>query len=383
MNIEQRILWATWFQWDDCQKSGLFEKIKPDMFPNQERAFLFEKLQKRKIEYSDDELGILFKRLEAQGIISGDNIWVPIIPDRLRSELKEEWRRMHVGVKLSDAHKALIDGKDYHIPLSQISSVEESFDRKSKSSGELMEEIMNEYASGKQKGIKTGIEKLDTMTDCLKKGHLWVIGGYTGRGKTTLALQLVMKALEEGNAVNFISLEMTAKQLMSRMVWLYCCILKKKFPEMVGKVFDLPFNVVENKFSPDEIRNHIEANSGTVKIFILDYIQNMTGPGKEYERTDSNVKLLQRLAIQNNVCIVALSQMSNESVKDENKTETMGFKGAGAIAACADVGIEIIRKKNMSIAILSETIITVRKNKYGPEGPIKCDFNTQGGYYIF
>ncbi|WCR59891.1 MAG: Replicative DNA helicase [Wolbachia endosymbiont of Ctenocephalides felis wCfeF] len=70
-------------------------------------------------------------------------------------------------------------------------------------------------------GITTGVTKLDTITGGLKKGELTVLAARTSIGKTSIALYMALQAakpLNDHEYVCFFSLEMSANQLINRII---------------------------------------------------------------------------------------------------------------------------------------------------------------------
>ncbi|MBY0404950.1 MAG: AAA family ATPase, partial [Cyanobacteria bacterium] len=68
-------------------------------------------------------------------------------------------------------------------------------------------------------GLSTGFKKLDDITHGWHKGNLIILGARTGTGKTAMALNLAVHlVLNEKKPVLFFSLEMTAPELMKRVI---------------------------------------------------------------------------------------------------------------------------------------------------------------------
>lgn len=85
---------------------------------------------------------------------------------------------------------------------------------------ELLEDLsarMDGKPTSETPAMKTGIEELDEKTSGLIPG-LWLIGADTSGGKTALTLQLARAVLAQGGRVLFFALEMTARQLVRRIV---------------------------------------------------------------------------------------------------------------------------------------------------------------------
>jgi replicative DNA helicase len=100
--------------------------------------------------------------------------------------------------------------------------------------------------------------------------------------------------------------------------------------------------------------------SGLDVVFI-DFIQNLTkkGAGGKYEMAADIALDLQALAKELRCHIVALSQIPNDEGKQDSGL--LVYKGAGEIAAAADVGMLIKRAKNPDNMLE----LQIRKNRHG------------------
>src|SRR3990167_1446454 len=61
-----------------------------------------------------------------------------------------------------------------------------------------LSEEMLEFKQGKRQSISTGFEKLDNIVDGFIVPHIWIIGGYTGQGKTFFTLDLLKNLMRNG-----------------------------------------------------------------------------------------------------------------------------------------------------------------------------------------
>jgi len=69
-------------------------------------------------------------------------------------------------------------------------------------------------------GLSTGIQFIDQLSHHggMPCAEVSILGGQTGAGKTLMATQITAHDLRQGRAVLFVSLEMTASQLLSRLM---------------------------------------------------------------------------------------------------------------------------------------------------------------------
>ena len=90
----------------------------------------------------------------------------------------------------------------------------------------IVEELygsIEEGRKGKNKGLATGIAKMDSYTGGIQKGIYYLIFGTSGSGKTSLALySYIYRPLKDYPDKDFLivyfSLEMSAKALMGKLL---------------------------------------------------------------------------------------------------------------------------------------------------------------------
>ena len=74
-------------------------------------------------------------------------------------------------------------------------------------------------------GLTTGIGSLDIVTTGIRPGETWAIGGRTGDGKTSLALQIAAANCRRDIAVGYFSIEMSKSELLQKLAELACVFL--------------------------------------------------------------------------------------------------------------------------------------------------------------
>ena len=88
-------------------------------------------------------------------------------------------------------------------------------------SRQVLEQIYGEQqarAAGEEQQVTTGIDEFDRCLGGLFKGELLVLAGRPSMGKTALALHMALSAARKGKRICFFSLEMTERQLISRLL---------------------------------------------------------------------------------------------------------------------------------------------------------------------
>ena len=79
-----------------------------------------------------------------------------------------------------------------------------------------IEDVINR--DGRMTGVPSRLSELDAVTGGFQKGHLILLAARPGKGKTALALNILVNALIADKAVLMFSLEMTRDETMQRML---------------------------------------------------------------------------------------------------------------------------------------------------------------------
>lgn len=223
----------------------------------------------------------------------------------------------------------------------------------------------------------TGFETLDEKTGGLIPTHVWVLGGYTGCGKTLFALQLALNCLKQGAKVMLFSTEMDRKMNILRMVGNLAKLgtikmLKGKLDkeetkrmlyaeDRIGR-FEDQLTIYDSAYTIEEIRLKAKKQKlqGGLNVLILDFIQNLRGKGKIYERMSQAAIELQGLAQELGITVVIVSQVS-QAAADWESGEAISYKGAGEIATIADVALWMGKDKTEKDA----RWVVLRKVRHG------------------
>ena len=109
-------------------------------------------------------------------------------------------------------------------------------------------------------GISSGFDKLDSLTNGFQPSNLILIGGVAGMGSTAFALSLINKmTLENQCSIAYFSLELTAQQLMIRIISQQTTIATEKF--RLGLLNENEIELVSQKLEELE----------EAPLFIIDY----------------------------------------------------------------------------------------------------------------
>ncbi|MBP7058950.1 MAG: replicative DNA helicase [Lachnospiraceae bacterium] len=248
--------------------------------------------------------------------------------------------------------------------------------------------------SGPITGVPTGFIDLDTKTAGLQPSDLILLAARPSMGKTALALNIAENvAFKENRSMVIFSLEMSKEQLINRMFSLESGIEAEKLrtgtlkddewiqlmeaASVIGKskllIDDTP------SISIGELRSKcrkFKLEHEDMSMIMIDYLQLMSGSGRSESRQLEIAEIsrsLKALARELKVPVVALSQLSREVEKRENKRPMMSdLRDSGAIEQDADVVMFIYRddyyNKDSEKKGIAEVIIAKQRN--GPIGTV-------------
>lgn len=233
----------------------------------------------------------------------------------------------------------------------------------------------------------------------LAKGWFVVIAGNPKFGKSILALNLAARAMQAGEHVCFVSLEMSAEQLAARLY----AMLTKTSVHMLEKGGFTPehFEQVWKRMAPlandyefsvnatpivqlDEILADMRAHrENGVRWFVVDYLQ-LVGIGDEqqiHKQVSLTTSHLRWFAQETDSTVIALSQFNNETAKNYRETpRVQGCYGGIYIAATCDQAVLIDHSRYAKQDGKAKNWLVVDVNRHGDAGPIpiEWDYRTLG-----
>ncbi|MFM2394172.1 MAG: hypothetical protein RLZZ546_2154 [Bacteroidota bacterium] len=257
---------------------------------------------------------------------------------------------------------------------------------------DLFNEESNEYKQKKKDGRKfigyeTGFSSIDNNIDGLRNGHLIIIGGYTSAGKTQFALNIVKNLINQQVKVSIYSLEMSKVDIFKRMLGIMSgkngtALLKDTNDQHIDlknktiddiKKSDIRVHTEKNNINDILTSMIIEKQTQGTQVFVIDYAQLVQGGGKQiFDDMRTLAIKLQNFCRSQNIPVILLSQISNESAKSSDSA-MIGFKGAGELGASADMAIELSNgedsKEDKDRKIANGEIIkikvNIKKNRHG------------------
>lgn len=259
---------------------------------------------------------------------------------------------------------------------------------------EVKADMLQSQTNGWQ-GLKTGFSFIDEEIGGLIPSQVWIIGAYTGVGKTFLSLQLLINVLKGGGRVVLFSTEMDRKMNVMRILGNLAGLgtirmmkgqltdeekqAKADAEELIKTYKDRLF-IYDNVYTTEEIRlkaKKLKLTHG-LDVIIVDFIQNLKGAESIYERMSQAAIDLQQIASELKITMVLVSQVSQNSAGWKENSEVIEYKGAGEIAAIADVGIWINKDKELK----DIRWVHLRKVRHGSPGKFTVRISFPSGRII-
>lgn len=239
-------------------------------------------------------------------------------------------------------------------------------------------------------GYDTGLPSLDEFIPGICPGHMVVVAGEPGSGKTTLGLGLAERvALHSGDVALVFSLEMTDVELTNRALASVGSVPLKHISEghsmrdsdwpgltgAVAKLNDAPLILCDDaSLTMREIRQicrTVKREHG-LGMVAVDYIGLIKGEQKNASRYDVVTEIskgMKRLAKELGVPVVVLAQLNRGPKARANKRPTKSdLRDSGQIEADADVVVLVHRDNDSPAGQAGVTELIVDKNRHGPTG---------------
>lgn len=230
---------------------------------------------------------------------------------------------------------------------------------------EVIKDVQTLYENkGKITGIETGFTEYDKLTNGLQSSEMTVFAARPGEGKTAFALNLLLYiTLTLGVPVIFISLEMSAKQLMRRLICMLAelnlqrvrdgFLSERDFPALMAAAAKIAesliiiFDDIGQIGSIQKLRSKVRAKTrelrkqGYEKVVIeVDYLQLLTSDGKKAGNREQEVSEVSRglklMSKEIDAPVVVLAQLNRSSTKEKRRPKPSDLRESGSIEQDAD-----------------------------------------------
>ena len=255
--------------------------------------------------------------------------------------------------------------------------------RKSKSFNENLldlskriEHLSAQTESNELIGVHTGFKRVNKFTGGYQPQELIILAARPGMGKTSMVLKTVIENAKMGNAVGFISLEMSVMQLTARAVAIdtnfhLSQLIKTGFEKQqyfdsyakhcvrMGTYPILIDDAAESDINSVILKARFWKRKHDIKILVIDYMQLMKDAsvkGNREQEISSISRRLKMLAKELDIPIIALSQLSRavETRGASKRPLLSDLRESGAIEQDADIIQFIYRPEYYKIELEGE-----------------------------
>jgi replicative DNA helicase len=248
-------------------------------------------------------------------------------------------------------------------------------------------------------GVPTDYKDLDRLTGGLQRSDLLILAARPSMGKTAFALGVAYgAAVQHGRSVGIFSLEMSADQLVQRLLATETGVDSHRL--RLGMIDDTEWDRISRAFGRlseakifiDDAANasimdvrskarRLQAESG-LDLIIIDYLQLMSGKRSEnrVQEISEISRGLKGLARELNIPVIALSQLSRAvETRADHRPMLSDLRESGSIEQDADIVMFIYREEkydeNSDKKGIAELIVAKHRN--GPVGSINLRFFEQ------
>ena len=242
------------------------------------------------------------------------------------------------------SEKAKTNDKDIYASISKAHSLYGELLNSRPSQAQDIEDVisdtLHDIKNKTTKLIKTGYENVDKFAGGLTRGEVTIIGGRPGHGKTTVMINLLSRALDNGQRALFFSRELPNSELFKKIICLeseqlsYSMVRKNVYTENDLLVVNNTITEIKKKYSSDKflmfdnIRD-FEMSSSEVKkfkpdIIFDDYIQLIACEGYEDSRRLQIERLVNdyKWLAKETDCVVVLASQLNRGIERDSRGKT-------------------------------------------------------------
>ncbi len=237
-------------------------------------------------------------------------------------------------------------------------------------------EVMRSF-DRKHTGVLSGggVEGIDRLIGALQPGWLGIVAGRPGMGKTAALISYLRATAEKGHCSLFASLEMSWQILGMRLVADYCHSIGSPVPfgalmkgettqhhrDIIGGVEHdvgaLPFKIIDKKChtlgqlrrSIRRRKRELQAVGKKLELVVVDYLQLLQPDGKpksEYEAVSEVSRELKVMAGDEEVAMIALSQLSRAVEQRQDKRPMLSdLRASGQIEQDADFVLFLVSQE--------------------------------------
>lgn len=308
-----------------------------------------------------------------------------------------------LGYQEDEDIDSLLDNAEQKIFSIARYSIKQKFQTPKGAVGEARERIARLHESKDElRGVSSGFPDLDNLLSGFQKSDLIILAARPSMGKTALALDIARHVAKNNKKVGIFSLEMSAQQVVDRLISAKANVdswklrtgrglkddelsrINDALEELSNEPIFIDDEASKNIMQMRAMARRLQAEHG-LDLLIVDYLQLMT----PRQKTDNIVqqmtevsRSLKGLAKELNVPVLALSQLSRAvEARQDKRPKLHDLRDSGSIEQDADVVMFIYRedkykdKEEDVVTSHSEAEILIEKHRNGPTGRVRLHFH--------
>ncbi len=416
VDLEEAVLGALMLEKDAL--TTVIEILKPENFYKEAHQLVYESILELFDNSEPVDLLTVTNQLRKNGNIEkvGGTYFISGLTQRVNSAANIEFharivaeqaiKRELIQIASEIETEAYEDTTDTFVLLDKmeqrIFGVSESNIRKNYADmRSIMREAISDLESKKLRkdgltGVPTGFSALDRITSGWQKSDLVIIAARPAMGKTAFVLSALRNAaVDFGHSVAIFSLEMSAVQLVNRLISAEAQLDSEKIKK--GNLADYEWEQLYHKttslteasifiddtpaLSIRELRSKCRRLKAqhNIELIIIDYLQLMSGDssknngGNREQEIASISRAMKNLAKELEVPVIALSQLSRavESRGGDKRPQLSDLRESGSIEQDADMVMFLYRpeyygfnedENGQSVQGTGEIIISKHRN---------------------
>jgi len=246
-------------------------------------------------------------------------------------------------------------------------------------------------------GIPCGFNKVDSYLLGFRKQQLYILAGRTSMGKTACAMSMALNIAHTGNPVLFVSLEMDAELLSTRILSSRTGIPAERIE--LGKLdenemfsvqeayhqLDNQFIIADQSLTSQGLLDLVDSMDPKPSFIVIDYI-SLLRDGSEYGETErvtrisGNLREIARIA---NAPLLALSQLNRAVESRENHIPLLSdLRSSGSLEQDAFAVMLVYRPQYYAqlfdnkeeVEVEHDAKIIIAKNRQGVTGMTTATF---------
>lgn len=250
--------------------------------------------------------------------------------------------------------------------------------------------------AGLPPGIPFGIDKLDELTLGIQAHEYITIAGWTGTGKSTLALVFTLNHYLEGYTPMVVSLEMGHEEIFRKLDAMAAGLRQQalkamelsghemnKWEEQAEKAdkfqADRDIVVVDIDFATPE-KVYAETSRWNPDVVLVDYIQLLTAPSyyrNTWEKVGYVSREMKAMARQLKIPVYGLAQTNTDSADEGARLKNLA--GSRDIGKHSDIVLALNQDEEMKE--MNKLEIRIEKNRGGPLGKVDMLFDHDKAEY--